>query len=121
MAELQEHGLVDMAKSSITVGTAGTATTLAAISMQMADYDYRKVNNYCLSLKEIESIFTKLLPMTPAERLMVTGMEKGREDLIIAGTLLTIKTLACFSSTMLKVSDFGLLEGALLSVCGDAG
>ncbi|MBT0666402.1 exopolyphosphatase [Geobacter pelophilus] len=121
MAELQEHGLLGMAKSSITVGTAGTATTLAAISMQMADYDYRKVNNYCLSLKEIESIFAKLLPMTPAERLMVTGMEKGREDLIIAGTLLTIKTLACFGSTMLKVSDFGLLEGALLSVCGYAG
>ncbi|GAM11566.1 bifunctional 3-dehydroquinate synthase/phosphatase [Geobacter sp. OR-1] len=114
------NGLLDAAKGAVTVGTAGTATTLAAISMKMSDYDYRKVNNYCVSLDEIESIFSLLLPMSPENRLKVPGMEKGREDLIIAGTLLTLKTLACFGSGMLKVSDFGLLEGVLLSVCDNS-
>ena len=117
--ELEGMGLLAKARSAVVVGTAGTATTLAAISMQMADYDYRKVNNYCLGLEGIRSIFSKLLPLTPEERLKIPGMERGREDLIIAGTLLTMKTLSCFRSSVLKVSDFGLLEGLLLSVCSD--
>lgn len=115
-AEMDRNGVLATARGAVTVGTAGTATTLAAISMAMTDYDYRKVNNYCLNVEEIESIFSRLLPLSPDERLTIAGMEKGREDLIIAGTLLTLKTLSCFNSRMLKVSDFGLLEGVLLSL-----
>lgn len=114
--EMNSKGLLPLAVDTVTVGTAGTATTLAAISMSMADYDYRKVNNCSLSLEEIESIYARLLPLTPDDRLAITGMEKGREDLIIAGTLLTLKALSSFRSRILKVSDFGLLEGVLLSI-----
>lgn len=102
--------------SATLVGTAGTATTLAAISMQLKDYDYRKVNNHLLSLEEIRSIYRRLAPLTVAERLQIAGLEQGREDLIIAGTLLTIKTMETFGFSTLKVSDYGLLEGALLSL-----
>jgi len=97
------------------VGTAGTATTLAAISMKMADYDYRQVNNYTLPLQEIRDIFATLLPMTPGERLKIAGLEKGREDLIIAGILITLKSMETFGFSCLKVSDSGLLEGVLLN------
>jgi exopolyphosphatase/guanosine-5'-triphosphate,3'-diphosphate pyrophosphatase len=96
------------------VGTAGTATTLAAIRLKLENYDYRLVNNYSLSLDEIRQIYATLLPMTPAERLNVTGLEKGREDLIIAGILITLKTMELFGFQKLKVSDFGLLEGLFL-------
>ena len=96
------------------VGTAGTATTLAAISLKLRTYDYRLVNNYTLSLDEIRQIYATLLPMAPAERLNVTGLEKGREDLIIAGILITLKTMELFGFQKLKVSDFGLLEGLFL-------
>lgn len=113
--ELAERGLLAVAYGATIVGTAGTATTLAAISLGMTNYDYRKVNNYSLSFEEIEEIYSLLLPLAPAERLKVPGLEKGREDLIIAGTLLTLKTLSLFGSNTLKVSDFGLLEGVLLS------
>ncbi len=114
--DLDGRGYLPMAYGATTIGTAGTATTLAAISLGMTDYDYRKVNNYSLALEEIEAIYNLLLSKSPAERLKVPGLEKGREDLIPAGTLLTLKTLALFGSTTLKVSDFGLLEGVLLSI-----
>jgi exopolyphosphatase / guanosine-5'-triphosphate,3'-diphosphate pyrophosphatase len=97
------------------VGTAGTATTLAAISLKLKNYDYRLVNNHTLSRAEIENILATLLPMIPAERLQVVGLEQGREDLIIAGILITLKTMEFFGFTDLKVSDFGLLEGLLLT------
>jgi len=54
--------------------------------------------------------------MKPEQRLTIPGLEKGREDLIIAGALITIKTMEYFGFNRLKVSDFGLLEGVLLSV-----
>lgn len=112
--KLAERNLRQLLEGATLVGTAGTATTLAAISMGMTDYDYRRVNNYTLALEEIRGIFSRLRPMTPAERLAVPGLELGREDLIIAGILITIATMETFGFSRLKVSDFGLLEGVLL-------
>lgn len=104
---------------AVLIGTAGTATTLAAINMRMVDYDYRKVNNSIVTKNDIESIYARLLPLTPQERLATTpGLEKGREDLIIAGMLITMQTLEKFALSYMKVSDYGLLEG--LVVRGEA-
>jgi len=97
------------------VGTAGTATTLAAISLKMAEYDYRKVNNCLLERQEIQRIYDQLLPLSPDQRLGIAGLEKGREDLILAGTLITLLTLQRFGLDIMKVSDFGLLEGLIVS------
>lgn len=115
--DMEQKSLLPLGDDITAVATAGTATTLAAISMSMKEYDYRKVNNYSISLDEIKSIYSRLIILTPEERLKIPGMEKGREDLIIAGTLLTIKTLERFSLCKLKVCDYGLLEGVLLSIC----
>ncbi len=114
-ARLGKDGFLEYLERVTLVGTAGTATTLAAISIKMTDYDYRLVNNYVLSLQEIRNTCALLLPMTPEERLRVPGLEKGREDLIIAGILITLKTMEMFGFSHLKVSDFGPLEGVLLN------
>lgn len=114
--KLANKGFLSFLENAVLVGTAGTATTLAAISLKMTEYDYRLVNNYVIGLDEIKEIFSILLPMAPEQRLKVHGLEKGREDLIIAGILITIKTMEIFGFKRLKVSDFGLLEGVLLSV-----
>jgi exopolyphosphatase / guanosine-5'-triphosphate,3'-diphosphate pyrophosphatase len=114
-SHLAEKSVLPARDRCTLIGTAGTATTLAAISLRMTDYDYRRVNNHLLALKEIRDIFERLLPLEPAERLLVPGLEKGREDLIIAGTLITLRTMEIFGFEELKVSDFGLLEGVLLA------
>jgi exopolyphosphatase/guanosine-5'-triphosphate,3'-diphosphate pyrophosphatase len=101
--------------ATLLVGTAGTATTLAAISLKMAEYDYRKVNNCLLERQEIQRIYDQLLPLSPEQRLAIAGLEKGREDLIVAGTLITLLTLQRFGLEQMKVSDYGLLEGLIVS------
>ena len=101
--------------ASVLIGTAGTATTLAAISMQMQDYDYRRINNSVVTRKQVQTIFDRLLPFSPEERLKVPGLEKGREDLIIAGTLITIQTMDLFGMERMQVSDYGLLEGLVVA------
>ena len=114
--EMAQAGVTVDPSCSLLAGTAGTATTLAAIDLGMTEYDYRRVNGHWLHRDTIASIFDRLLALTPGERLGVPGMEKGREDLIIAGALVTLKTLDHFGFSGMKVSDFGLLEGVLLSI-----
>jgi exopolyphosphatase/guanosine-5'-triphosphate,3'-diphosphate pyrophosphatase len=100
---------------SVMIATAGTATTLAAIKMEMVDYDYRRVNNLLISRGEIAGIYERLIPLDPVERILVPGLEKGREDLIIAGILIILQSMDYLGFTSLKVSDYGLLEGLALS------
>ena len=113
-ADMTTFGIT-LAPGSELVGTAGTATTIAAVKLEMTDYDYRKVNNLIVSKRDIEEIFQRLLPLTPSERLTVKGVENGREDLIIAGMLIIANVMDRFGFERLKVSDFGLLEGLALS------
>jgi exopolyphosphatase/guanosine-5'-triphosphate,3'-diphosphate pyrophosphatase len=113
--ELTKSGTRIAPECTTLVGTAGTATTLAAISLRMNDYDYRRVNNTVLELEEIRRIYSLLLPLSLAERLKLPGLEKGREDLIIAGILITLQTMQLLGFTRLHVSDYGLLEGLIVS------
>jgi len=117
LIEMDSAGIIPLIKDATLIATAGTATTLAAIDIGLADYDYSKVNNHTLHADRIWEIYYRLSSLSPAERLsQVTGLEKGREDLIIAGTLLTLKSMEMFASKSLKVSDFGLLEGIILDL-----
>lgn len=113
--QLVQAGIVIDPSSAMLVGTAGTATTLAAISLEMTEYDYRRVNNHRLERTEIQRIYDLLLPLAPAERLQVPGLEPGREDLIIAGCLITLMTLERFGFESMTVSDYSLLEGLIVA------
>lgn len=112
--ELSDSLVAAPDQGTLLVGTAGTATTLAAISMKMATYDYRRVHNSILSIDEIRRIYRLLLPLSPEMRLEIPGLEKGREDLIIAGMLITLNTMERFGFRSFKVSDYGLLEGLIV-------
>lgn len=117
VVEMRAAGVEKHLEGATLIGTAGTATTLAAISQNLVDYDYRRINNLVLQLADIQGIFSRLLPLSPQERIeRVAGLEKGREDLIIAGTLLTIRSMELLGISSLKISDFGLLEGVLMSL-----
>lgn len=98
------------------VGTAGTATTLAALDMEMQRYDWRRVNGYCLPELTIRNLLYKLDRLTVDEREQLPGMEKGRGDLIPSGIQIILEIMSQFQSKKLMVSDFGLLEGILLSM-----
>ena len=112
--DLSSAGIVISGNSEL-VGTAGTATTVAAIKLEMVDYDYRKVNNFTVSRADVGEIFQRLSQLSPQERLLIRGVEKGREDLIIAGLVIITSVMDMFGFNGLKVSDFGLLEGLALS------
>lgn len=98
------------------VGTAGTVTTLAAIDLAMSEYDWQRINNHILSQLTLLSLYERLLPLTSTERELISGVEKGRGDLILPGAKIVLALLKLFGKDQLRVSDFGLLEGILLSM-----
>ncbi|NOQ41905.1 MAG: exopolyphosphatase [Desulfuromusa sp.] len=98
------------------IGTAGTITTLAAIHLQLDDYDASLINNHDLLIDWLEDLQQTLKLLSVPERETLTGMEPGRGDLILPGLqiLLTLSRLLQLSS--LKVADSGLLEGVMLGL-----
>jgi exopolyphosphatase/guanosine-5'-triphosphate,3'-diphosphate pyrophosphatase len=95
-------------------GTAGTMTTLAAIDQGLRVYDRQKINGHRISGPALEKIYFYLRSIPLQERRQVPGLEKGREDLIIAGVVVALKLLEVFGLETLMVVDSGLLEGVLL-------
>jgi exopolyphosphatase/guanosine-5'-triphosphate,3'-diphosphate pyrophosphatase len=98
------------------VGTAGTITTLAALDQQMTEYDWRQINNYFMPLSRIQHWQEFLAPLSPLEREALPGMEAGRGDLVLAGIEIIHGVMQLRNNTSLTVSDFGILEGLLLSL-----
>ena len=103
------------------IGTAGTPTTLAAIELRLAVYNPVLVNNYVLTREKIERTLRTVLSLPRAERTKIPGLEQGREDLIVSGTAVVLKTMNRFMAHRLVVSDAGLLEGVAYSIAGGGG
>ncbi len=97
------------------VGTAGTVTTLAAIVLQMEDYDANTINNYHLSKTDFESMRDELLGMTNDERLAIPAIEQGRQDVIVAGLAIVDAIFEFWDYEVMVTVDAGLLEGLLFA------
>ncbi|MDT3692847.1 MAG: hypothetical protein ROM03_00415 [Mucispirillum sp.] len=101
------------------IATAGTATTLAAIDMEMTEYDFNKVNGYKITKEKVIEILNKVYSTPYNKRLEIKGMDKGREDLIIPGILIILEILNKTNINIITVSDFGLREGAVVRAAGN--
>ncbi|MBI4389115.1 MAG: Ppx/GppA family phosphatase, partial [Nitrospinae bacterium] len=51
---------------------------------------------------------------TLEERLLLKPLERGREDVIVAGICIVLETLDAFAVETLTVSEYSLREGILL-------
>ncbi len=99
----------------ILIGTAGTVTTLAAIKKNIYPYDADKIHGSILSYQDVESILQSLKEKFPEERLHIKPLERGREDLIIAGIAIVLETMRTFDCKILQVSEYSLREGIILN------
>ena len=96
------------------VGTAGTITTLAAMDQKLEAYIPKRIHNYRLSWDAARRILGDLTSRTNAQRRELKGLEPGREDLMVAGTLILLECMERFGFVECLVSDYGLREGILI-------
>jgi len=97
------------------VGTAGTVTTLAAIHLDLAPYDAKRINNHAISRPDFLTLRDRLLSLTLVERQAIRTIEEGRADLMVAGLAIIETVLTRWNYDQLIVVDAGLLEGAWIA------
>ncbi|MBB5020746.1 Ppx/GppA phosphatase family protein [Desulfurispira natronophila] len=98
------------------VGTAGTYTTAAHVLSGGGEYHPQRINGFSCSVRETKQLLDKISSLTLAQRLEVFPVEKGREDVIIAGLCLAININQVFHLDHYVVSDYGLREGILIDM-----
>ena len=100
------------------VGTAGTITSLAAMSQKLQTYEPARIHNYTLKLETIQELEHTLLSRTKAERVGLPGLEKNREEVIAAGAIIIRTIMETLDQKECLVSDLGLREGVLIDLAG---
>lgn len=100
------------------IGTAGTVTTLAAMDLGLESYEPERVNAHVLSEAAVGRLLESLAAMSLEERSAIPVMERGREDLIVAGAALARVVMEVFGSPSVVVSEWGLREGLVIDLLG---
>ena len=98
------------------VGVAGTYTTLVAHKLGLHEYSSELVHGHVLSLADIDAAIALFADLTDAERGRLPGIQKGREDVILAGALIAREACLAFELDDVRVSEADILEGAALAL-----
>lgn len=92
-------------------GIGGTATSLAAIKLNLKVYDPNKVNGCVLTREEIAELTKKLLAMTPYDISDIYCIQPGRAEIIGGGSLLIYKIMKKIHADEITISENDNLEG----------
>jgi len=98
------------------VGTAGTITSLAAMAQKLPVHDPARIHNYRLTIETICELEEQLLSRAKAERVWLPGLEKNREEVIVAGAIIIRTIMNLLGQEECLVSDLGLREGVLIDL-----
>jgi len=97
------------------VATGGTATTVSAIDMGLETYNSDSIHLHTISFKLLEGILDHLSSLPLRERKVVKGLDAERADIIIPGIIILFILMEILKTEVMIVSDYGLLEGILLT------
>ncbi|MGH2942526.1 MAG: Ppx/GppA phosphatase family protein [Solirubrobacteraceae bacterium] len=96
------------------IAVAGTATSCAAIELELEPYDRAKVHGHILTRATCEGILDRLARLTNDERRAVAGLHPDRAPTIVAGVAMLVEVFAAFGLGELEVSEHDILRGAAL-------
>ena len=100
----------------VLLGTGGTVVTLGAMIHGVSGDNFSEESLQGLSIGKntAENLFENLKDVPAVERLSSVGLEPGREDIILPGTLIILKFMDYFRKDEIIVSYSDLLEGILI-------
>jgi exopolyphosphatase/guanosine-5'-triphosphate,3'-diphosphate pyrophosphatase len=93
------------------IGTAGTATTLAAVKLGLARYDPGAVTGLRIAPAAVADLLARLLAATVAERQAIPGIEPQRADVIAAGAAIFARIIQRIDAPVLITCDRGIRWG----------
>jgi len=95
------------------IALAGSVTTLSAVKQGLVVWDGAKVQGSVLTTGDVDGFVALFRRTTNEERSAIPGMVKGREDTILAGTLILKAVMKAVGVSQVTVSDRGLRFGLI--------
>ncbi len=105
-------------RAGAAIAVAGTATSCAAIELELDPYDPRRVHGHVMDLATLELLLARLAQMTDDQRREVVGLHPDRAPTIVAGVVMLIESLRAFGLESVEVSEHDILRGAALRLAG---
>ncbi len=112
IAELMHQFSVSLS-SSMTVGVAGTVTTLKAVDLEMDEYDPSAVHRSQLNKDDVVRLGNLFRSMPTKERIKLKGLPPKRADIIPMGATILETFMEELNLESIYVSDRGLRWGLL--------
>ncbi len=112
---IREHvrGLLPQAQAGRAVGVAGTVTTLAALDLELAEYDPARTHGHLISTAAANAQTARLAALTIDERAKL--IEPGRAPVIVAGAAILTELLSFYDLDGITASERDILHGAALA------
>ena len=98
------------------IGVAGTATTLAGVYLQLAQYDRAQVHGSTIPRAGLDDLLARLSRLTVAEIRALPSMHPGRADVITGGTLIATRVAARTPVSEMIISESDILDGIALEL-----
>ncbi|MFF9365099.1 Ppx/GppA phosphatase family protein [Streptomyces griseoluteus] len=98
------------------VGLAGSVTTVAAIALELPEYDSARIHHSRISRARVRQITEWLLSSSHAERAEIPCMHPGRVDVIGAGALVLLSIMERTGAEEVVVSEHDILDGIAWSI-----
>lgn len=116
-AELKES----MPQGMPLIAVAGTPTSLSAINLKLKEYVDKKVEGSRLLLNDINNLISEFSSLTPDEILnRYDKIIKGREDVILAGTIILKTVCELSGNNQITVSGRGIRYGSVVEYLNHA-
>jgi exopolyphosphatase/guanosine-5'-triphosphate,3'-diphosphate pyrophosphatase len=96
------------------VAVAGTATSCAAILLELDPYDPERVHGFRLGLPQCEELLARLAQMDEDERRRVPGLHPDRASVIVPGVVMLVEAMRLLGLDDVEVSEHDILRGAAL-------
>jgi exopolyphosphatase/guanosine-5'-triphosphate,3'-diphosphate pyrophosphatase len=108
--------IVPIHEAKTLVGVAGSVTTVAAISLGLAEYDRERVHLSRIPADDVRAVAADLLVSTHEQRAANPVIHPGRVDVIGAGALILAQIVDRLGLAEVVVSEHDILDGIALSL-----
>jgi exopolyphosphatase/guanosine-5'-triphosphate,3'-diphosphate pyrophosphatase len=110
---------VSLGEAKTLVGLAGSVTTVAAIALELTEYDPTRIHGARLSAETIDAVSDRLLGLSRDERAQIHVMHPGRVDVINAGALVLRRIVRLTGLPDVLVSEHDILDGIALALAAN--
>jgi exopolyphosphatase/guanosine-5'-triphosphate,3'-diphosphate pyrophosphatase len=110
--------IVPITELKTLIAVAGTATTVAAAALGLAEYDRYAIHLSRISADKTHEVAQMFLSSTREQRLALGYMHPGRVDVIPAGALVLSEIMKATSATEFVASESDILDGIARSIAG---